>query len=186
MSKELKKRPPTVSTVKSQPEVFTAKVACGKSDSRNLHQPWWIQQTCCKLLKSCNRAVKPASCSKSVAFLAVYMTWATVGTSSFWLNTSCAQSILYSSVYSGKIRLQKSCEEHRRVRNSVKIVFLGKIWQKSTFFNWINPHPLIVKTIEVPALYLKYITGRKKLRLQLARENRFKPFHEQETFFSKI
>ena len=48
--------------------------SCNKSDFHRLTASWWIQQTCCNLLTTCSKAVKSATCSKSVAFLAVYWT----------------------------------------------------------------------------------------------------------------
>jgi hypothetical protein len=44
---------------------------CSKSDFNRLAASWWRQQACCNLLTTCGRPVKSATCSKSVAFLAV-------------------------------------------------------------------------------------------------------------------
>jgi hypothetical protein len=44
---------------------------CSKPDFNRLAASWWRQQACCNLLTTCSRPVKSATCSKSVAFLAV-------------------------------------------------------------------------------------------------------------------
>ena len=49
--------------------------SCNKSDFHKLAASWWSQQTCWNLLTTCIKLVKFTSsttCSKSVAFLAVY------------------------------------------------------------------------------------------------------------------
>ena len=51
--------------------------SCNKSDFHELASTWWIQQTCCNLLTTYIKPVKSTTCSKSVAFLAVYVPWAT-------------------------------------------------------------------------------------------------------------
>jgi hypothetical protein len=48
-------------------------VRLAASCSIRLAASWWCQQACCNLLTTCSRPVKSATCSKSVAFLAVYV-----------------------------------------------------------------------------------------------------------------
>ena len=48
--------------------------SCNKSDFHRLSVTWWIQQTFCNLLATSSKPVKSTTCSKSVAFLAVW--WA--------------------------------------------------------------------------------------------------------------
>ena len=41
--------------------------------SLQISATWWSQQTCCNLITTCMKPVKSTTCSKSVAFLVVYM-----------------------------------------------------------------------------------------------------------------
>ena len=65
-----------------QPAASLQISSCNKSDFHRLTATWLIQQPCRNLLTTCSKPVKSATCSKSVAFLAVYMFSCTIR----WIN----------------------------------------------------------------------------------------------------